>query len=63
MSMKEPNTCHKCGSDNSVCLGTQDVAYSFHGYEMKQFDYECEDCQATWDVTFELVPTNRDNHE
>jgi hypothetical protein len=60
--MKEPHICHKCGGEG-ICLGSQDVAYSFHGYEMKQFDYECEDCQATWDVTFELVPTNRDNHE
>ena len=57
------DTCHKCDSSDTICLGSQEVGYSMMGTELKQFDYECESCGATWDVTFELTPVSRENHE
>ena len=54
-------TCHKCGSENTQCLGSQEVGYSFHGNEMKLLDYECDDCGGTWGVEFEMVPVTRNN--
>jgi hypothetical protein len=56
-------TCHKCGSENTQCLGSQEYGYSFHGHELKVLDYECDDCQATWEVTMEMTPVQRHNNE
>jgi len=60
--MIQPHTCHKCGGDG-ICLGTQEVGYSTNQNYLILHDFECDNCEATWDVTFELTPTERDNHE
>jgi len=58
--MKNPihdyDTCHKCGGVGIFLNSDGDVSEWY-------YDYECEDCQATWDVTFELNPVDRNNHE
>jgi len=60
--MKDYDKCHKCGGQG-VYLGSQEVGYTRNGYVQIEHDYECEECQATWDVNFELTPTTRDDHE
>ena len=54
--------CYKCKSEDTTCLGSQDIGYSIDGNELKVLDYECNKCGCTWDVTFELTPTVRINH-
>jgi hypothetical protein len=58
--MKNPlhdyDTCHKCGGVGIFLNSDHDVSEWY-------YDYECEDCQATWEVTFELKPVGRNNHE
>ena len=56
------DTCHKCGGEG-IFLGSQEVGYSSDGNVSTIHDYECKDCQATWDVRMEIVPINRSNHE
>jgi hypothetical protein len=46
--------CHKCDGQG-VFLGSD------HDGEHWQYDFECEDCQATWDVTLEMLPFDRNN--
>ena len=60
--MKNQDTCHKCGGEG-IFLGSQEVGYSSEGNVSTIHDYECKDCQATWDVRMEIVPINRSNHE
>ena len=60
--MKNHDTCHKCGGEG-IFLGSQEVGYSSDGNVSTIHDYECKDCQATWDVRMDIVPINRDNHE
>jgi len=60
--MKNHDTCHKCGGEG-IFLGSQEVGYSSEGNVSTIHDYECKDCQATWDVRMEIVPINRSNHE
>ena len=60
--MKNLDTCHKCGGEG-IFLGSQEVGYSSEGNVSTIHDYECKDCQATWDVRMEIVPINRSNHE
>jgi hypothetical protein len=62
MTHHEHDTCHKCGG-TGIFLGSQEVGYGQHGTSMWLYDYECEDCQATWDVSLELTPVSRENHE
>ena len=56
--MKNPlhnyDTCHKCGGVGIFLNSDHDVSEWY-------YDYECEDCQATWEVTFELKPVGRKN--
>ena len=59
--MKDYDKCHKCGGQG-VYLGSQEVGYTHNGYVQIEHDYECEDCEATWDVNFELTPKERDSH-
>ncbi len=56
------NTCHKCGGEG-IFLDSQEVGYSADGNEMKLLDYECDQCGATWDVTYQMTPVSRENHE
>ena len=60
--MKNHDTCHKCGGEG-IFLGSQEVGYSSDGNVSTIHDYECKDCQATWDVRMDIVPINRSNHE
>ena len=60
--MKNQDTCHKCGGEG-IFLGSQEVGYSSDGNVSTIHDYECKDCQATWDVRMDIVPINRSNHE
>jgi hypothetical protein len=60
--MKDHHICHKCGGDG-IFLGSQEVGYSSDGNVSTLHDYECRDCQATWDVRMDIVPINRNNHE
>ena len=60
--MKDHHICHKCGGEG-IFLGSQEVGYSSDGNVSTIHDYECKDCQATWDVRMEIVPINRSNHE
>ena len=53
--------CHKCGSEDTMCLGSQEIGYSIDGNELKVLDYECHECGGTWGVTFELTPIHRSN--
>ena len=53
--------CHKCGSEDTMCLGSQEIGYSIDGNELKLLDYECNECGGTWGVTFELTPIQRSN--
>ena len=48
-------TCHMCGG-HGVLLNSESDGESWH------YDFECEDCQATWDVSLELLPFDRNNH-
>ena len=50
------DTCHKCGGQG-IFLNSD------HDGEDWFYDYECEDCEATWDVMLELKPVDRNNHE
>jgi len=54
--MNEYHKCHKCGGQG-IFLNSE------HDGENWCYDYECEDCEATWDVMFELKPVDRNNHE
>ena len=54
-------SCHKCGSEDTMCLGSQEIGYSANGNELKLLDYECNECGGTWGVTFELTPISRSN--
>jgi len=60
--MKDHHICHKCGGEG-IFLGSQEVGYSSDGNVSTIHDYECKDCQATWDVRMDIVPINRSNHE
>ena len=60
--MNNYNTCHKCGGEG-VFLGSQETGWSADGWVQQCHDYECEDCQATWDVTMEMTPVKRHNHD
>ena len=60
--MKDHHICHKCGGEG-IFLGSQEVGYSSDGNVRTIHDYECKDCQATWDVRMDIVPINRSNHE
>ena len=60
--MKNQDTCHKCGGEG-IFLGSQEVGYSSDGNVSTIHDYECKDCQATWDVRMDIVPINRSNHD
>ena len=48
------DTCHKCGCAN-IYLNSESDGENWH------YDYQCEDCEATWQVSFELTPYNRTN--
>ena len=48
--------CHKCGGVG-IFLGSD------HDGEHWHYDFECEDCQATWDVSLELLPFDRNNND
>ena len=50
------DTCHKCGGVG-IFLGSDHDGENWH------YDYECENCQATWDVSLELLPFDRNNHD
>ena len=50
------DTCHKCG-------GVGIFLNSDHDGEDWHYDYECEDCQATWLVSLELLPYDRKNDD
>ena len=56
--MKDPlynyEPCHKCGGQG-IFLGSDFDGESWH------YDYECEDCEANWNVEFELKPVERYN--
>ena len=60
--MTQHDKCHKCGGEG-IFLGSQEVGYSSDGNVSTIHDYECKDCQATWDVRMDIVPINRSNHE
>ena len=60
--MKDHHICHKCGGEG-IFLGSQEVGYSSDGNVSTIHDYECKDCQATWDVRMDIVPINRSNHD
>lgn len=60
--MNDYNKCHKCGGEG-VFLGSQETGWSADGWVRQCHDYECEDCKTTWDVTMEITPTERHNHE
>ena len=48
------DTCHKCGGLGILLNSDSDG-------ESWLYDYECEDCYAAWDVSFELKPYDRNN--
>ena len=48
------DTCHKCG-------GVGVVLHSDSDGENWHYDYQCEDCEATWVMSFELTPYDRNN--
>ena len=48
--------CHKCG-------GGGILLHSDHDGQDWHYDYECEDCEATWNVSFELKPFDRNNDD
>ena len=60
--MNNYNTCHKCGGEG-VFLGSQETGWSADGWVQQCHDYECENCQATWEVTMEMTPVQRHNNE
>lgn len=60
--MNDYNKCHKCGGEG-VFLGSQETGWSADGWVQQCHDYECEDCNATWDVTMEMTPVQRHNDD
>jgi len=62
MTHNEELKCHKCGGEG-VFLGSQETGWSADGWVRQCHDYECEDCQATWDITMEMTPVSRNNHD
>ena len=54
--IKNYDTCHKCGGVG-ILLNSESDGENWH------YDYECEDCQATWEVSFELKPYDRNNDD
>ena len=54
------DTCHKCGG---VGILLHSDMHSAQDGEFWHYDYECEDCQATWEVSFELKPYDRTNDD
>jgi hypothetical protein len=60
--MNEYHKCHKCGGQG-IFLDSQEVGWSANGWAQECHDFECEDCGATWDVTVEMTPVSRENHE
>ena len=60
--MNDYNKCHKCGGEG-VFLGSQETGWSADGWVRQCHDYECEDCNATWDVTMEMTPVQRHNDD
>ena len=57
---EQHDTCHKCGGQG-IFLESQEVGYGLQATSLWLHDYECEDCQATWDITLELTPISRNN--
>ena len=54
--LRNYDTCHKCKGQGIF----QD---SYRDGEDWHYNYECEDCQATWIVSFELKPFDRTNFD
>ena len=50
------DTCHKCGGVG-ILLSSDSDGENWH------YDYECEHCQATRNVSFELKPYDRNNDD
>jgi hypothetical protein len=48
------DTCHKCGGNGILLYSGSDGRFEHH-------DYECEDCEATWEIKLELLPYDRNN--
>jgi len=53
-------TCHKCGAVG-IFLHSEEVGYTHNGNALWLHDYECEDCEATWNINLELTPISRTN--
>ena len=58
--MKNPlqdyDICHNCGGVG-VVLNSDSDGEDWH------YDYQCEDCEATWVMSFELKPYDRNNDQ
>lgn len=54
--LKDHDTCHKCGEVGNCTDSTFDGSDYY-------YDYECNDCNATWNVMFELTPIDRNNDD
>ena len=52
--LQDYDTCHKCGGVG-VVLNSESDGEAWH------YDYQCEDCEATWVMSFELKPYERNN--
>lgn len=62
MTHREHDTCHECGGQG-ILLESQEVGYGIHGTSLWLYDYECEHCEAMWNIHLELTPVSRHNHD